>query len=67
MGAEINLKNALALNEALMIERARVDALTIQVAGMGNALAALSAEVETMRKLVLVQRTSTGPSVKGGG
>lgn len=64
MAGEVNQRNAQALHEALIVERARVDALISQLAGTNAALTTLRSEVETLRKLVLVQRAGTGPSVR---
>lgn len=61
---EVNQRNAQALHEALITERRRVDELVRQVAGLVGAMGILRDEVETLRKLVLVQRTGTGPSVR---
>lgn len=58
----INQRNAAALHEAIQIERRRVDDGLIKIAGLENAMSMLRAEVETLRRLVLVQR-GHGPSV----
>jgi len=58
----VNQRNASALHEALQVERRRVDDAHVKIVGLENAMATLRAEVETMRRLVLVQR-GTGPSV----
>ena len=63
---EINQRNAQALHSALITERARIDALVTENQGLRSAVASLREEVETLRKLVLVQRAGTGPTVRGG-
>lgn len=62
---EVNQRNAHALHEAIKTERRRIDALEQKVTGLHAAVATIRAEVETLRKLVLVQRAGTGPSVRG--
>lgn len=61
---EVGQRNQHALHGALVIERARVDELTKKVEGLNGALGLLREEVETLRKLVFLQRAGTGPSVR---
>ncbi len=62
----VNQRNAQVLHEALQVERRRVDDLSRQLAGFHGAFMVLREEVETLRKLVVVQQAGTGPSVRGG-
>lgn len=59
----INQRNAVALYDALLVERRRVDAANARIVGLENAIVTVRAEVETLRCLVHASR-GTGPSVK---